>query len=73
MSKNLKKVSPILYRKILSTVEKIVMINNENEDNKVLNDIYMVVHPYVGTCNNVHEDWRLFTNEMEKKLKDCSI
>ena len=70
MSKTFKKVSPIMYRQILKTAEKIIMINNEDEKNPVLNDLYMIIHPYVGSCDNPHWDWRKFEEEMRNKLVD---
>mgnify|MGYP001560420943 CR=1 FL=1 len=70
MSKSFRKASPIKYRQLLSTIEKIVSINNEDEDNPVLNDIYRIVHPFVGQCDNRHEDWREFADETAEKLKD---
>lgn len=70
MSKSFRKVSPIKYREVLETIEKIVSINNADEKNPVLNDIYMITHSFVGRCNNSHEDWRLFHDKMSEKLKD---
>lgn len=70
MSKTFKKVSPIKYRQVLETVEKIVMINNEDEKDSILNDIYMVVHPFVGRCDNPHEDWREKQEKLREQLKN---
>ena len=68
MPKTFKKVSPIKYREVLATIEKIILINNADEKNHVLNDLYRIVHPFVGTCNNRHDDWRQFQEEMRKNL-----
>ena len=70
MSKSFKKASPIKLRSVLETVEKIVMINNEDEKNPVLNDLYLLIHPFVGKCNNPHQDWRDWGDKMEDKLKN---
>lgn len=70
MSKTFRKVSPIRYRQVLETVEKIVMVNNQDESNHVFNDIYMIVHPFVGKCDNPHEDWREKQEKIGEELKD---
>ena len=70
MSKSFRKVSPIRYRELLETAEKIIVMNNENEKNPVLNDLYMIIHPFVGRCDNPHYDWRAFEETMREKLKD---
>ena len=57
MSKTFKKVSPIRYRQVLETIERLVVINNQDEKNPVLNDIYRITHPFVGGCDNPHQDW----------------
>ena len=69
MSKSFRKQSPIAMRKAMRTIEKIVVINNEDEKNPVLNDIYRIAHSYIGDCDNPHLDWRLFADEMEKELE----
>ena len=58
MPKTFRKVSPIKYRQILETVEKIIVLNNEDEKNELLNELYTFIHPFVGTCDNPHYDWR---------------
>ena len=70
MSKSFRKQSPIAMRKALRTIQKIAMINNEDEKNEPLNDIYMIAHSFIGDCDNHHEDWKEFTDEMEENLKD---
>lgn len=70
MSKTFKKVSPIRYRQVLATIEKIAMINNEDEKSKPLSDIYMIAHSFVGKCDNPHEDWRTFQEEISNNLKN---
>ena len=52
------------------TIEKIACMNNEDERNPVLLDIYRIAHTFSGHCDNHHEDWRQFADEMEIKLKD---
>ena len=54
----------------LRTIEKIAVLNNEDEKNLVLSDIYRIAHSSIGDCNNPHSDWRDFSDEMENKLKD---
>ena len=56
-------------RKALRTIEKIAVINNQDEKNIVLNDIYRIAHAFIGDCNNRHEDWKQFADETEKKLE----
>ena len=70
MPKSFKKVSPIRYQQVLETAEKVIMINNQDEKNLILNDLYKIIHPFVGHCDNHHEDWREFQEEMREKLKD---
>lgn len=70
MSKSFRKVSPIKLRQVLETCEKIIMINNEDERNPILNDLYKIIHPFIGRCDNPHDDWREFEEKMNEKLKD---
>ena len=70
MSKSWRKVGPIKLRSVLETAERVISINNQNEDNLVLNDLYKIIHPYVGQCDNQHDDWRLFEEEINKNLKN---
>lgn len=70
MSKTFKKVSPIKYRQVLETIEKIAMINNEDEKNKPLSDIYMIAHAFAGQCDNPHGDWRELEENIKEKLKN---
>ena len=67
---SLLKPSPIKLRDVLETIEKIVSINNEDEKNPVLNDIYRISHAFTGRCKNLHTDWREFQEKMAEKLKD---
>ncbi len=30
----------------------------------------MLIHPFVGRCDNHHADWREFGEKMENNLKD---
>lgn len=57
-------------REAMLTIEKIASINNEDEKNSVLLDIYMIAHSFAGRCNNPHDNWKKFMYEMEEKLKD---
>jgi len=70
MSKSFRKVSPIKLRSVLATAEKIIVASNQDENNEVLNDLYKVIHPFVGKCNNPHWDWRLWAQEINQRLKD---
>ena len=70
MSKSFRKVSPIKLRSVLETAEKFIFVHNGNEKNKVLNDLYTLIHPYVGKCNNPHEDWKELGDELKEKLKN---
>ena len=54
----------------LETIEKIASLNNEDEKNKVLSDIYMIAHAFNGRCKNPHNDWKEVEAEMSEKLKD---
>ena len=67
---SLLKPSPIKLRNVLLTIEKIALINNEDEKNPVLNDIYRISHAFTARCKNPHMDWREFQETMENKLKD---
>jgi len=69
MSKSFRKVSPIKLRQVLGTAEKIVVAANQDEKNEVLNDLYMVIHPFVGRCDNLHHDWREFQEKLNGELK----
>ena len=66
---SLLKPSPIKLRNVLLTIEKIALINNEDEKNPVLNDIYRISHAFTARCKNLHEDWRLLSDELSDKLK----
>ncbi|MEK6829218.1 MAG: hypothetical protein AABY15_03750 [Nanoarchaeota archaeon] len=67
--KSTNKFSPIKYRQVLETIEKIAMINNQNEDNAVLNDIYCIAHAFVGKCKNLHFDWKELQEKIDNNLK----
>ena len=54
-------------KRALETIEKIVTINNGDEKNPLLSEIYIIVHPFVGNCDNPHWDWR---EKQEKLLKN---
>ncbi len=58
------------YRKVLETIEKIAMINNEDEKDNALLDIYKIAHSYGGNCKNPHSDWKELHDVISKKLKD---
>lgn len=58
------------FQKALITIEKIASINNEDEKNPVLNDIYKIAHAYTGSCKNPHDDWKKEGEELSEKLKD---
>ena len=73
MSKSFRRVSPIKLREVLSTVERICVVANQDETNKVLNDIYMIVHPFVGSCGNPHWDWRKRQELLKKELDEQKI
>ena len=73
MSKTFRKVSPIRYRKVLSTIEKICVAANQDETNEVLNDIYTVVHPFVGDCGNPHWDWRAKQEKLKVELDEAGV
>jgi len=68
--KSTTKVSPIKYRQVLQTISKVAMINNQDEKNDVLNDIYCIAHSFEGTCKNPHNDWRLLHDKIDGQLKD---
>ena len=55
-------------RRALVTIGKIASINNEDEKDNVLNDIYMIAHAFSGSCS--HDDWKKFHDKVEKLLKD---
>jgi len=55
-------------RRALVTIDKIASINNEDEKDNVLNDIYKIAHAFSGKCS--HNDWKKFHDKMEKRLKD---
>ena len=67
--KSTNKFSPIKYREVLKTIEKIATINNEDGENKVLNDIYCIVHAFIGDCKNPHSDWKELQEKIENNLK----
>ena len=55
-------------RRALVTIDKIASVNNEDEKDNVLNDIYMIAHAFSGKC--LHDDWKKFHDKIEKRLKD---
>ena len=68
--KNVSKFSSNKYKEILETIEKIAIINNEDEKNKVLSDIYIIAHTFAGSCENPHSDWEELYEKIKKELKD---
>lgn len=54
----------------LLTIEKIATINNEDEKNQILTDIYKIAHAFNGTCQNPHDDWKKFERKIANELKD---
>jgi hypothetical protein len=59
-----------MLKRALDTIDKIASINNEDEKDKVLNDIYKIAHAFSGSCKNSHKEWKLFEAKMAKKLKN---
>lgn len=57
-------------RKAMKTIQSICMINNEDEKNPILNDIYRIAHAHAGVCDNPHPEWIEFSDIMAEKLKD---
>lgn len=55
-------------QRALETIDKIASLNNEDESNQVLNDIYRIAHAFSGKCE--HPDWKQFEEEVANKLKD---
>ena len=57
-------------RRALVTIDKIASVNNEDEKDNVLNDIYMIAHAFSNSCESSHDDWKKFQTKIEKRLKD---
>ncbi len=57
-------------KRALDTIDRIATINNEDEENKVLNDIYKIAHAFSGRCKNPHNDWKEFEAKMAKRLEN---
>ena len=70
MTKTFRTVSPIKYRELLETIERICIVGNPDEKNSYLNDIYCIAHAFAGHCDNHHEDWRELQEKLREKLKD---
>ena len=51
-------------------LEKIATINNQDEADPVLNDIYSIAHAFAGHCQNPHLDWRKKQIEIADGLKN---
>ena len=68
--KSTSKVSSIRLRQVLETIESIASINNQDEKNPVLNDIYRIAHAFTARCKNPHTDWRELQEIIRNKLKD---
>ena len=73
MPKTFRKVSPIKYREILQTIEKICIAANPNEDNEALNDVYIIAHSFVGSCDNPHWEWRAKQEKLKVELDEARI
>ncbi len=57
-------------KRALDTIDRIASTNNEDEKDKVLNDIYKIAHAFSGRCENSHQDWKEFEEKMAEKLKN---
>lgn len=55
---------------VLTTIEKIAMINNEDEKDRTLLEIYTIAHAFAGHCCNPHEDWKKLAEKTKEQLKD---
>ena len=69
-NKNKNKNCELCYKEAFETIEKIATINNEDEKDKVLLDIYKIAHLF-GDCQNPHLKWQKEYERIKIKLKDC--
>mgnify|MGYP001575508320 CR=1 FL=1 len=65
--KSTNKFSPVKLRQVFETIEMIAVLNNPEEDNQALSDIYCIAHAYAGRCP--HPEWRELEQEITAKLK----
>ena len=63
-------MTKVELQRALNTIDKVSSINNEDEKNKVLSDIYKIAHAFSGKCENPHSDWVEFEEKMAIKLKN---
>lgn len=66
--KSTNKFSPIKLRQVLQTIERIAALNNPEEENQALNEIYCIAHAYAGRCP--HPEWRELEEKITKELKN---
>ena len=71
--KNPHKHSPILYREVLKTIERICVAENPDETDKTLNDIYIIAHTFSADCKNLHPAWKVHYEEIKEQLDDARI
>lgn len=63
------KHSKAKLHQVLETISRIAIINNKDETNKGLNDIYRIAHAYSATCVS-HYDWMKYEEEITKELEN---
>lgn len=73
MSKSSQKASSIRLRQVLFTIERICVAANQDEKNETLNEIYTIAHPFVGSCDNPHWDWREKQERLKRELEEAKI
>jgi hypothetical protein len=51
-----------MKEKYLELLEELIVTHNRNEEDKFLNDLYMIIHIARWECENKHEDWQDYIN-----------
>jgi hypothetical protein len=71
--KSTRKVSPIKYREVLSTISRLCTLADPDEKNPAITDIYAISHAFAGECGNPHDDWKEKYDEIRKALDKAKI
>ena len=57
-----------MKEKYLQLLEELIIIHNQDEKDKLLNDLYIIIHLARWECDNPHLDWQEYTDKKFKHL-----
>lgn len=53
-------------KKYYKLIEELLILNNQDETNEFLNDLYIIIHIANWDCEIKHKDWK---KQIDKKYK----